>query len=292
MYNSKDTSTYSNIDEVITEHVNLDWTVDFDNKLFDGSTILTMRAVAANVTSVFLDSRGQDIKQVDYQVVHEGCSIWTNVNFEVSTPNPNIGDALEVHLPHALANDTAFLLRFIYKTNEKSNAISWMTPEQTAGKKLPYLFSQCEDIACRSMSPLQDTPAIKITYEARVVVPKEFTVKMSANDTRQELLNSTHKAYHFENKIKMPSYLIAIAVGDLEYRSLGNRVGVITEPVNLDEAAEVLSSLQSLLDGTEDYLTPYIWGNYTILVLPPSFPMGGMENPLLTFASPTIITKD
>jgi leukotriene-A4 hydrolase len=118
-----------------------------------------------------------------------------------------------------------------------------MTPEQTAGKKLPYLFSQCEDIACRSMSPLQDTPAVKITFEARVVVPKEFTVKMSANDTRQELLNSTHKAYYFDNKIKMPSYLIAIAVGDLEYRSLGNRVGVITEPVNLDLSAEVLSSL-------------------------------------------------
>jgi len=90
----------------------------------------------------------------------------------------------------------------------------------------------------------------------------------------------------------MPSYLIAIAVGNLEYRSLGERVGVITEPEEIDFAAEVLSSLETLLDAAENYLTPYIWGNYSILILPPSFPMGGMENPLLTFASPTIITAD
>jgi len=90
----------------------------------------------------------------------------------------------------------------------------------------------------------------------------------------------------------MPSYLFAIAVGNLEYRSLGERVGVITEPEEIDFAAEVLSSLETLLDAAENYLTPYIWGNYSILILPPSFPMGGMENPLLTFASPTIITAD
>lgn len=90
----------------------------------------------------------------------------------------------------------------------------------------------------------------------------------------------------------MPSYLIAIAVGDLEYRSLGNRVGVITEPCELDRVANELDTLQELLDKTEEYLTPYIWGNYSILVLPPSFPFGGMENPLLTFASPTVIAGD
>ena len=139
---------------------------------------------------------------------------------------------------------------------------------------------------------MQDTPAIKITYEARITVKKEFVVKMSANETGVEALNSTHKVYLFDNAIKMPSYLIAIAVGDLEYRSLGKRVGVITEPVNMTAVAWELSSLQTLLDQAEDYLTPYIWGNYSILVLPPSFPMGGMENPLLTFASPTIITGD
>jgi len=115
---------------------------------------------------------------------------------------------------------------------------------------------------------------------------------MSANDTGNYTFNATHTAYFFENKIKIPSYLIAIAIGDIEYRSLGTRTGVITEPAAMDQVATVLASLPDLLDGAESYLTPYIWGNYTVLVLPPSFPVGGMENPLLTFASPTIITDD
>jgi leukotriene-A4 hydrolase len=119
---------------------------------------------------------------------------------------------------------------------------------------------------------------------------------MSANETSDPTETTeggiSYKTYHWRCDIKMPSYLIAIAVGDLEYRSLGNRVGVITEPSFMDEVATELADLQTLLDTTEQYLTPYIWGNYSILILPPSFPFGGMENPLLTFASPTIITGD
>lgn len=140
---------------------------------------------------------------------------------------------------------------------------------------------------------MQDTPAVKITYDATVTVDSKFVVKMSANETYIEQrpeLNQT--VYKFDNQIKMPSYLIAIAVGDLEYRSLGSRVGVITEPSEMDFVANELADLENLLDKAEEYLTPYIWGNYSILILPPSFPFGGMENPLLTFASPTIITGD
>lgn len=116
---------------------------------------------------------------------------------------------------------------------------------------------------------------------------------MSANETMTLVNRETNLTeYYFKNQIRMPSYLIAIAVGDLEYRSLGNRVGVITEPSEMDRVADELETLQELLDRTEEYLTPYIWGNYSILILPPSFPFGGMENPLLTFASPTIIAGD
>lgn len=157
---------------------------------------------------------------------------------------------------------------------------------------MPYLFSQCEDIACRSIAPLQDTPAIKAPYNATVTVEKGFTVKMSGNDTGKTD-NDTHSVFTFDNAIKMPSYLIAIAVGNLEYASMGNRTGVITEPEMMDSVKTALESLETLLDKAEAYVkTPYIWGTYNILVLPPSFPMGGMENPLLTFASPTIITED
>jgi len=139
---------------------------------------------------------------------------------------------------------------------------------------------------------MQDTPAVRITYDARVTVPSQFKVKMSANQTNVQKINMTHTSYYFENNIKMPSYLIAIAIGDLEYRSLGKRVGVITEPCRIDAVAWELDELELYLDYTEEYMTPYIWGNYSILILPPSFPFGGMENPLLTFASPTIITGD
>jgi len=115
---------------------------------------------------------------------------------------------------------------------------------------------------------------------------------MSANETKVEKGEDDKPVYYFENQIQMAPYLIAIAVGDLEYKALGRRVGVIAEPSQMDAVASELESLETLLDSTEEYLTPYIWGNYSILILPPSFPFGGMENPLLTFASPTIITGD
>lgn len=183
-------------------------------------------------------------------------------------------------------------IRINYNTQPTSMALSWMTPEQTAGKKLPYLFSQCESINCRSVAPLQDTPAIKSTYSAHVVAKNEFVVKMSANETSVKALNETHNESSFRCDIRIPSYLMAVVVGDLEYRSLGRRVGVITEPSQMDFVARELDTLETLLDTTEEFLTPYIWGNYTVVVLPPSFPFGGMENPLLTFASPTIIVGD
>lgn len=153
------------------------------------------------------------------------------------------------------------------------------------------MYTQCESIFCRSIIPLQDTPAIKATYSATVLTPKDIKVRMSANMT-SEIVTEQGRITKFENNIPIQSYLIAIAAGNLEYRSLGRRVGVITEPEQMDKTAAELEDLQYLLDMAEEYLTPYEWGTYTILVLPPSFPFGGMENPLLTFASPTIIVGD
>ena len=115
---------------------------------------------------------------------------------------------------------------------------------------------------------------------------------MSANETGKAVYNETATVTAFACDISIPSYLIAIAVGDLEYKSLGDRVGIISEPSQISRAADELIDMGSLLDKLEEYMGPYIWGNYTILILPPSFPFGGMENPLLTFASPTIIAGD
>jgi leukotriene-A4 hydrolase len=153
------------------------------------------------------------------------------------------------------------------------------------------MYTQCEDIACRSVAPMQDSPANRITYSAKVTVEKKFDVRMSANRTDVQM-NDTHAFFSYSNTIAMPSYLIAIAIGDLARKQIGSRTGVITEPCRIDAVAWELGDLETYLDYAEDYLTPYIWGHYDIIILPPSFPMGGMENPLLTFASPTIITGD
>lgn len=238
----------------------------------------------------------------DYQGINIDTSkamVWSKDAADGYTPqvdlhtnlNPNLGHAAVVNFDKPCNEGDELKIRLAYETTKEALAINWLKPSQTAGKKLPYLFTQCESIACRSVAPMQDTPANKITYSADVKVKKEFVVKMSANETRV-VEDGDYKVYSYENTIKMPSYLIALAVGDLEYRSLGDRVGVITEPSQMDRVADELDSLQTLLDKTEEYLTPYIWGNYSILILPPSFPFGGMENPLLTFASPTIIAGD
>lgn len=157
---------------------------------------------------------------------------------------------------------------------------------------MPYMFTQCEDINCRSLVPLQDSPSNRITYSANVTVPTGFVAKMSANETFTQNWGDNTTSFGFSNTIPIPSYLIALAIGDLQYRSLGERVGVVTEPSMMEKVATELEDMAILLDEVEKYAGPYIWGNYTILILPPSFPMGGMENPLLTFASPTIIVGD
>lgn len=167
-----------------------------------------------------------------------------------------------------------------------------MTASQTAGKSYPYLFTQCEDINCRSVAPLMDTPSNRITYSARVIVEAPLVAQMSANLTYSGMYSPTQIQYCFRNDISMPNYLMALVIGNIEYKSTGVRTGVITEPEQMDSVYSELEDMEVLLNTTIDYIGTYIWGNYTIVILPPSFPMGGMENPLLTFASPTIIVGD
>ena len=227
-------------------------------------------------------------------------NVWVKVDdddevsssFNVTSPNPEIGSVLRVQLDQLVYPGQKVQVAISYNTSETGQAFSWLTAEQTAGKKLPYMFTQCEDINCRSVAPLQDTPANRITYSAQIKVESDFVVKMSANATGEFISESGTTTYFFKNEIPIPCYLIAIAIGDLEYRSLGERVGVITEPSQMEKVATELADMGAILDAVEAYAGPYIWGNYTIIVLPPSFPMGGMENPLLTFASPTIIVGD
>jgi aminopeptidase N len=168
-----------------------------------------------------------------------------------------------------------------------------MTPAQTAGKKLAYLYSENQPAWGRSWLVSQDTPAQKSTYEATIITPADYVARMSGNLV-SETPSGDKKTKTTQIKLDIPiaTYLIAIVVGDLQYQKLGDRTGVYTEPVMMPKVAAELADLETILTTAETYLTPYAWGEYNVVILPPSYPMGGMENPLLTFASPTIIVGD
>ena len=279
-----DNSTYANVDQVVTEHLHLDLTLDFNRKIAHGSVTLTMRALIDNLERVILDSRFLDIHDVFYQ---DG----SRLDYWFLEKNLLIGKGLNIGIWHRAKKDEVFNITVHYATTNETLSLNWLDPEQTAGKRLPYVYTHCEAIDCRTLIPLQDTPSVKATYSARIRSPEEIVVRMSANVT-SERNNYGVIVTEFSMNVPIPSYLIALAAGNLAYHKIGKNVGVMTEPEMLERSVAELEDLQSSLDLAESFLTGYEWGNYTILIMPPSFPFGGMENPLLTFASPTIIVGD
>jgi aminopeptidase N len=167
-----------------------------------------------------------------------------------------------------------------------------LSPAQTAGGQLPFLFSQGQAILTRTWVPTQDSPGIRQTWSARIVAPKDLTVVMSAEQLGSEAVGSDALAWRFRMDQPVAPYLIAIAIGELAFRELGPRTGVYSEPSGLDAAANEFADLENMLGVAEGLYGDYRWGRYDVLVLPPSFPFGGMENPRLTFATPTIIAGD
>jgi aminopeptidase N len=181
-----------------------------------------------------------------------------------------------------------------YRSSPDASALGWLAPALTAGKKKPYLYSQGESINNRSWIPTQDSPGIRQSWTAKITVPSDLVAVMSAErlTPRGVPAGKGWHSYRFRMDHDVPPYLIALAVGDLAFRPLGPRTGVYTEPSMLDRAARELSDTEKMVSAAEKLYGPYRWGRYDILVLPPSFPFGGMENPTLTFATPTIITGD
>ncbi len=180
-----------------------------------------------------------------------------------------------------------------YHTDPGAGALQWLTPAQTAGGKHPYLFSQGESILNRSWIPTQDSPGIRQTWSARIVAPADLTVVMSGEMQGPEKDPvGSGRAWHFRMEHPVAPYLIAIAIGDIAFRSIGPRTGVYTEPAVLDAAANEFADLEKMVTEAEALYGPYRWGRYDLLILPPSFPFGGQENPRLTFATPTIIAGD
>jgi leukotriene A-4 hydrolase/aminopeptidase len=273
---SKDYHSYANPDEVLVTHLNLDLTADFDTKKLIGSVQLTVKRQKENANELVLDTRDLDIVSVTSQ--------GNDVPFELKAADENLGAALHISLPEG-----ADTLTINYATSPSASGAQWLTPAQTAGKKHPFLFTQAQAVHARSFIPLQDSPQVRVTYTATIRTPKELLAVMSAsNDPDAE----RDGVYEFNMPQPIPSYLIALAIGDLQFKSMGERTGVYAEPALLEAAAAEFEDTESMLIATENKYGPYSWDRYDLLILPPSFPFGGMENPRLSFITPTVIAGD
>jgi leukotriene-A4 hydrolase len=276
-----DIHSYANPNVISVTHADLDWTVLFDQKTIKGTA--TLDIVRNNKTApLILDTRDLNIEKVETSANGKN---FTATTFQLGTADKILGAPLTIEVPASVKK-----VRIYYSTSPNASGLQWLTPEQTAGKKTPFMFSQAQAIHARSFIPLQDSPQIRITYSARVRTPKNLLAVMSAEGNSQT--NARNGDYRFKMTKAIPPYLIAIAVGDLQFKSLGTRTGVYSEPSMIEKSAFELSDTEKMVEATEKIYGKYAWGRYDLLVLPPSFPFGGMENPMLTFATPTILAGD
>jgi aminopeptidase N len=275
-----DIHSHARPEEARVTHVALDLTPDFDTRTIAGTARLAIER-SNGADSVILDIDGLTIHRV---LTPGGAAL----AFAAGTDDPIIGQPLVVRL--GADTDTIVIE---YRTAPEAAALQWLEPAQTAGGALPFLFTQGQAILTRTWVPTQDSPGIRQTYEAVVRVPQGMRAVMSA-----ELLTPDGEAvdgrtaFRFRLDQPVPPYLIALAAGDLEFRDIGPRSGVWAEPEVVDAAAQEFGEVEAMIDAAERLYGPYRWGRYDILVLPPSFPFGGMENPRLTFATPTILAGD
>ncbi|MYH30861.1 MAG: M1 family metallopeptidase [Acidobacteria bacterium] len=277
----RDLHSYANSDEIRVTHIELDLEVGFDERRLRGSAMLSFDRLVEGADALILDTRDLTITAVESWSPTGGFDAAT---FSLAEADPVLGAPLTVVLP-----PQATRARVSYETSPGASGLQWLTPEQTAGREQPFMFTQSQAIHARSWIPLQDSPAVRVTYGARIRTPAGLRAVMSAANDPEAAADGD---YRFDMPQSIPSYLIALAAGDLAFRSLGERTGVYAEPSVVDAAADEFADTESMMAATEQLYGPYRWERYDLLVLPPSFPFGGMENPRLTFATPTILAGD
>ncbi|MFL2434579.1 MAG: M1 family metallopeptidase [Vicinamibacterales bacterium] len=277
----RDTHSYANVDEVRVTHLELDVTVLFDEKQLRAAAMLSFERVREDANTLVLDTRDLNITAVESWSALGG---FDPASYSLGATDPILGTSLTVVLPVE-----ATRIRVTYETSPHASGLQWLSPEQTAGGEHPFMFTQSQAIHARSWIPLQDTPAVRMTYGARVKVPEGLRAVMSAGNDPEVVMDGS---YRLDMTQPIPSYLVALAVGDLAFRPLSDRAGVFAEPSVVDVAAAEFEDTPSMIEATERLYGPYRWERYDLLVLPPSFPFGGMENPRLTFATPTILAGD
>lgn len=255
----------------------LDLTADFDAKTLSGEVELALDGLQGGALD--LDTKALDIRRTSVD--------GRDIPFELGPEEPILGRRLRLTLPPG-----ARAVTISYRTSPTAAGLQWLAPEQTAGGKKPFLFSQCQAIHARSVVPCQDSAAARVTYEARLDVPEGLTSVMSAGPAGDAPAAPGRRAFHFKMPQAIPSYLLALAVGELESRELSPRSRVWAEPETVEKAAAEFSGVEEMIRAAESLFGPYDWERFDMLVLPPSFPYGGMENPRMTFLTPTLLAGD
>ena len=279
-----DPHSFSNHDRVRIRHMDLDLDADFRRRTLDGHVVLHLDAEDETPGRLVLDTRDLEIRDVN--------RVGLNGALEPLSWRLAEGDPERAYLGRPLVialDDGSETIRIDYATSPAAFGLQWLDGEQTLSGE-PFLFSQSQPIFARTWVPLQDTPAVRYTFDAEITVPEGLVATMGAAGNPTE--TSPDGSYRFEMPQPIPSYLMAIGVGDLAFEATGPRSGVYAEPQLLDAAAEEFGNLEAMIDAGEALYGPYRWDRYDLLILPPSFPFGGMENPRLSFITPTVIAGD
>ncbi len=272
-----DIHSFANSSEVVVSHIALDLSVNFDTKTLSGTAALSLEHKKKTKTLI-LDTRDLTISDVTL----DGST--SSASYTLGKEVQYLGRPLTITI-----TPRTKLVIVHYSTSPNAAALQWLEPSQTAGKEKPFLFTQSEAILARSWVPCMDGPGVRMTYSATIRTRPDLLALMSAGNP---VAKSTDGIYKFEMKQRISSYLLALAVGNLEFRSLGTRSGVYAEPGIVEKSAFEFVDLEKMITAAEELYGPYRWERYDLLVLPPSFPFGGMENPRLTFATPTILAGD
>lgn len=272
-----DPHSFARKDEAVIKDLHLQLQVDFDKQVLKGVANYQIKA-AEDAEHIHLDTRDLTIHLV---TLNDGADTAT---FTLQDPEPHLGQELIVDLQPNTKS-----IHIHYTTSPKAAALQWLNPQQTAGKRHPFLFTQSQAILARSWIPIQDSPGIRFTYTAEVEVPDGLMAVMSASNPQEVKEDGV---YQFDMSQPIPSYLMALAVGDIRFGAVGPRTGVYAEPELLDASVYEFGDMENMLTQAEELYGAYAWDRYDVIVLPPSFPFGGMENPRLTFLTPTVIAGD
>ena len=270
-----DRHSYAEPELVRTTHLDLDLHLDFDQRVLSGTATHVLDWTGAD--RLVLDTRALSVTGVHGQTG----DTWAPLEFELGATEDELGAPLTIRAPARPER-----IRVTYATSPAASGLQWLDPAMTAGGARPFMFSQSQAIHARSWVPVQDTPRVRFSYAAHVTAPDDLTVLMSADNQPG---SGVHTATMPE---PVPAYLLAIAAGDLVFERIDDRCGVWAEPDMAKLAAREFADLPQMMQVAETLFGPYRWGRYDVLVLPPSFPYGGMENPRMTFATPTVVTGD